>query len=98
MKKINWIWLLIVSFVFVNASVWLHFIYYEKYYEKKCKKIVREETVELLEGYEYVSDKSMEYLEEVILLNEEKEALQNEIWLLKAEINGTLPPAPKLKK
>ena len=51
MKKISWIWLLIVFIVFVNVSVWLHFIYYEK----KYKKIVEEKIADYKEKSDFFS-------------------------------------------
>lgn len=86
MKKISWIWLLIVSFVFVNASVWLHFIYYEKKYEK----IVEEKLADCQKGFYYITDRYSESIGEIILLKKEIKRLEFE----KIE----LPPEPKIEK
>ena len=93
MKKVSWIWLLIVSIVFVNVSVWLHFIYYEKKYEK----IVEEKTARYKANSGLSSTMWIE-------LESENYTLRKQIKLLQKEIKGLefaklkFPPEPKVEK
>ena len=78
MKKVSWIWLLIVSIVFVNVSVWLHFIYYEKKYEK----IVEERTARYQSAMWTAHDEARNLSSENRALVKLVNKKNNEIWLL----------------
>ena len=83
---------MIVSIVFVNVSVWLHFIYYEKKYEK----IVEEKIADLKEANDlyqtwYAETESENYMlqKDITLLREEINRLVNE------KLDFPVPEPPK---